>query len=261
MKLWKVQKFFGDVVYDLRSRRLLPLAIGLLVAIIAVPILISRGSSSSPPPTVQPAAASAETAPEIRNAVVGYDPGIRDYKRRLNDLSPKDPFQQQVHKSASVASQLNSTAVTPTQPSSSTGTSGSASTSTGSSSTGGSETRTTHQVRYFHSVADLSVGEAGQPLTRHKQLKNFTPLPSETSPVLVYLGSTLDQKKAIFSVSKYADQFSGTGTCGPTPSECQLLVLTVGASEQIVYTADGKTYEVKINAIRRVYTKQPVVTP
>ena len=35
MKLWKVQKFFSDVVYDMRSRNLLLVAILLIVAIIA----------------------------------------------------------------------------------------------------------------------------------------------------------------------------------------------------------------------------------
>ena len=47
MRPWKVRKFFGDVVYDLRSRGLLPVLILLVVALIAVPILISRGSSDS----------------------------------------------------------------------------------------------------------------------------------------------------------------------------------------------------------------------
>ncbi len=44
VKRWKVQKFFGDLVYDLRSRNLLPVVIMLVVAIVAVPFLISSGS-------------------------------------------------------------------------------------------------------------------------------------------------------------------------------------------------------------------------
>ena len=45
MSAWKVQKFFGDLVYDLRSRNLLPVVIMLVVGIVAVPILVSKGSS------------------------------------------------------------------------------------------------------------------------------------------------------------------------------------------------------------------------
>ena len=42
MKPWKVQKFFGDVVYDLRNKGLLPVVGVLLIAMVAVPLLIYR---------------------------------------------------------------------------------------------------------------------------------------------------------------------------------------------------------------------------
>ena len=45
MKLWKLQKFAGDVVYDLRSKNLLLPAVALLVALVAVPVLIARSGS------------------------------------------------------------------------------------------------------------------------------------------------------------------------------------------------------------------------
>jgi hypothetical protein len=102
MKPWKIQKFFGDIIYDLRSSGLLPVVILLLVAIVAVPALISRGNhDSSSAASLQPTAGT--VAPEAERAVVSYDPGIRDYKKRLNDLSPKDPFRQQFAHSAATA--------------------------------------------------------------------------------------------------------------------------------------------------------------
>ena len=39
MKPWKVRKFVGDVIYDLRSRNLLLVVLMLLIAIVAVPVL------------------------------------------------------------------------------------------------------------------------------------------------------------------------------------------------------------------------------
>jgi hypothetical protein len=96
MSLWKVQKFFGDLVYDLRSRNLLPIVIMLAVGIVAVPILVSSGSSGSDSVSLGPTA-SAVSSPEAENAVVAYHPpGIRNLKSRLNDLSAKNPFIQQI---------------------------------------------------------------------------------------------------------------------------------------------------------------------
>ena len=37
MKGWKLRKFAGDVVYNLRSRGLLPIAIALVAAAVLVP--------------------------------------------------------------------------------------------------------------------------------------------------------------------------------------------------------------------------------
>src|SRR3954447_25496560 len=96
MKAWKVQKIFGDIAYDLRSRGLLPVVGLLLVAMIAVPVLISRGSNAKTTPSLQPTANTAATAPENERAVVSYSPaGLRNYKKRLSSLSEKDPFHQQ----------------------------------------------------------------------------------------------------------------------------------------------------------------------
>src|ERR1051325_7128765 len=95
MKLWKVQKFAGDVVYDLRNRNLLLPVIALLIALVAVPVLISRGGSSGGAGSFGFGTTSAGTSPEAENAVVAYHPGIRNYKQRLKRLSAKDPFTQQ----------------------------------------------------------------------------------------------------------------------------------------------------------------------
>jgi hypothetical protein len=262
MKLWKIQKFFGDVVYDLRNRGLLPVVILLLVAIVAVPIVISRGGSSGSSPS-QASSAVAKPAPEAQSAVVSYAPGVRDYTKRLDGLSAKDPFRQKFAESAAAASDLNSTVPAPSSTdtsssavatSPSTGSAPSSGGSGGSSGSGGSGTGGP-TVRYFYSVADVSVGEVTQPLQRHKKLKPFTPLPNQTVPVLIYLGASLDGKHAYFSISKSADQPNGAGVCVPSPTDCSLLVLAAGQAEDIVYSVDGKTYRVKVNKINRVVTR------
>lgn len=275
MKPWKIQKLVEDVVYDLRSRGLLPVVIALVVAMVAVPILISHGGSDSSGGSVQAAAGAPQAPPETKEAVVSYTPpGIRDYKKRLQDATAKDPFRQQFAPPASTASQLESTV--PVQadsetasaagggsatsaPSSSGGSVEGSGTSSGSASETASRSTKTHRY-YFYSVADVSVGDATQPLTRHKKLKAFTVLPDQVAPVMVYLGSSVNGKQAFFSISKSVTQLTGPGTCAPSPTDCSLLVLRSGQSEDMVNPVDGKTYRVKVNKINQVTTKNPPAT-
>ena len=257
MRPWKVQKFFGDVVYDLRSRGLLPVAILLVVAMVAVPILVTRGGGDSSSNELQPTTGTVKPAVETENAVVTYDAGVRNYKNRLHGSSPQDPFHQAAGSSSNSASQLHSTVTTPTTVSggsSGTASAGSSSTlpntGTGTATgTGTGTTTVTHHLYLYHAVADISVGEVGQPLVRHKHIKAFSGLPNQVSPVMIYLGSSLDQKRAYFSISKNASLVPGKGTCVPSPTDCSLLALSPGQSADMVYAVDGKTYRVKVNRI------------
>ena len=82
-------------IENLRERGLLPVAIVLVAAILAVPFLLSGGSSSPPPPKAEPSAAAAADAIQTQQAVVlANNPGVREYKKRL-DGSAMDPFFQQ----------------------------------------------------------------------------------------------------------------------------------------------------------------------
>jgi hypothetical protein len=258
MKPWKIQKFFGDVVYDLRSRGLLPVVILLVVAMVAVPILISRGGSDESGGSLQPTAGTAQAPPETEQAVVSYTPaGIRDYKKRLEGLSPKDPFRQQFAQSAAAASQLESTVLTPTT----TGATGSGSASTGSTtsetgSTGGGSgkkrtKKKSSKTTYTYSVTVLA-GDVTSTLTPFRSVGSLTPLPGQTTPVVVYYGLSSDYKQALFLVSNKVDSLNGPGTCLPAPDDCSLLALSPGQSEDLHYTQDGKTYRIVVSQIKRI---------
>jgi hypothetical protein len=257
MKPWKVQKFFGDVVYDLRSRGLLPVVILLLVAMVAVPMVISRGSrDSSSTASLQATAGTVAPAPEGERAVVSYIPGIRDYKKRLNDLSPKDPFRQQFAHSAAAASQLNSTVSTATPTGSATSTSESSTTASsggGSSSTGKEKKKRAKPVSVTYQV-DVLAGDVNAALTPFKNVASMTPLPSQSAPAVIYFGLTSDRKQAMFLVSNRVDSLNGPGTCVPAPDDCALLTLAPGQSEDLHYTQDGKTYRLVVARINR-FTK------
>ena len=254
MKAWKVQKIFGDIVYDLRSRGLLPVVILLVVAMVAVPMLLAGGGTSSTGASLQPTAGTSAVAPEAENAVVSYNPGVRDYKKRLNDLSAKDPFHQQFNHAASTASALSSTVSVPTGsaavvPSTVSGGSSKTISKGGPKKTGGSKNTQPVSVTY---QANLLAGDASGTLTPFNNVSSMTALPSQTTPVVIFWGLTPDFKNALFLVSNKVSIVNGPGTCVPAPDDCALLSLSAGQSEDLLYTGDGKTYRVVVAEIKRV---------
>jgi hypothetical protein len=90
----KVPPVLSDLYWDLRDRRLLPIVALLIVAVIAAPILLNRGSDS-PGPTPAPAVgATGSTAKGAQLTVVEAQPGLRNPKKRFAHRKPTDPFKQ-----------------------------------------------------------------------------------------------------------------------------------------------------------------------
>ena len=71
----------------------------------------------------------------------------------------------------------------------------------------------------------MLVGEYGTTLQRRNRIDVFSFLPSETAPVLVYMGTTSDGKRAVFLVAKDVIELRGPGFCFPSEDSCQLLAL------------------------------------
>ncbi len=79
--------FFLDLWHDLREKRLWPVAVGLIAAIIAVPVILFKpASDAAPPATVVPPSNGAATLP-----VVSVDSGPT-VGSHLNVYSEKNPF-------------------------------------------------------------------------------------------------------------------------------------------------------------------------
>ncbi|MFN8161224.1 MAG: hypothetical protein U0R52_09325 [Solirubrobacterales bacterium] len=89
----------SDLVGDLRDRHLLPLVAVLAVAIVAVPIALKQsggsGKVASPAPSTEPAPLAGDAGGPHVVALEDAGATVRDYRRRLRDLSSKDPFEQQ----------------------------------------------------------------------------------------------------------------------------------------------------------------------
>ena len=273
MKTWKVQKFFGDLIYDMRSRGLLPLAGLLAAAMVAVPMyLANQGSEPAPPPPTAPADLGA-LAPENQAAVVAYEPGVRDYKKRIADQSEKDPFIQQFTVSEKATDSLEAStggsggatdpAATPDTGSTggttdSTGGSGGKGDSGGSGSGGsGGEKPSTTGTRYFFYETDVFVNEAGLPPKRVNRVPNTSPLPSKEVPVVLYMGVTNGGDTAVFSVSRDVVSVSADGICSPSPESCQLLALKKGQTADLTYSYANTVYTLRVADIRLKITRKP----
>ena len=257
MKPWKVRKFAGDAIYDLRSRNLLLVVLMLLIAIVAVPVLVSKSSSgNAPSPVSLGAQTSAASSQENESAVVAYHPGVRNFKKRLNDLSAKDPFVQQFATSAASGTAIDQVSSTGSATAgNSTSISGGAGGGVGGGD-GGPGKKTT-QTLYTYYVTNVAVGESGAALTPHNGINQFQFLPSQDKPVLVYLGTTSGGTQALFLVSKDVSSVGGNGTCFPTADDCQLLGLNSGAGADMIYGPDGKTYHLDVTKIKRVTSSKP----
>ena len=277
----KVPPVVEDLYRDLRDRRLLPIVALLLVAIIAVPIALSSGTGSStaaPVPEVVPA-----DAPEAQAAVLAENPGLRDYRERLDSLKAQNPFEQQFETSGLEGTEVSSGTETldsvtsgggevsaggdtgastsePTSDSTSTSTSEPApDTSTGSSGSVDTDTDSTSEpeVQFYGFKADLQYGLEGD-VREHRNVKYLDML----SPVGTLLGASIDGKKVVFGLSSSVVSVSGDGDCVSSPDACEFLTLEEGKSAVLTYqrpNTEPATYRLTVDDIRIVKLKEPPV--
>jgi hypothetical protein len=222
----KAPAFLTDLYYDLRDRRLLPLVALVLVAIVAAPFLLGNKSESVLAPPAAGLAEGLAGAPKSSLTVVEATPGLRDYRKRLRDRTPTDPFKQRytglpasaqlqsgassVESSASAGASSGlgeggsvETSETTVEsggqsPSSGGGSSGSGSSGgsgSGSNGSGGGKGKP-HLVIFDYAIdARISYSpppgadsaQQQEPFVKHRVLPQ-TPLPGEKAPVVTYLG-------------------------------------------------------------------------
>jgi hypothetical protein len=255
----RVPGFVEDVYADLRDRHLLPFVIVLLVAIVAVPILLSKSGGEGEP--VAGSAATAETgkgAPAQQIVVSRSTPRLRDYHRRLEHLAAEDPFVQRF-----------------TGEKSEEGSGGSSGSSSGGSSGEGGEititheegetttTTTHHELRYFTWTMDVKIAPVSskgvpskaKPTVRH-DLPELTELPSRQVPALVFMQPAADGKKAIVLINSNVRAVFGEGVCVAGGEVCQLMALKPGMPETIVYGGSERVYRITLLGVHLEETDQ-----
>ena len=256
--------FLLDLWQDLRAKRLWPVAAVLVLALVAVPVVLSKSSEAPPPAAVQ----AVRKAPDPKDlkalASVKLDETALDRGSSLDTFDPSDPFRppKAIAKRSSEDSNAPST-VTSEPPSGgsgsgdtgSTGDTGTGGTGGDTGSTGGGTTGgttgggTPTQTAQYRYVADVTFAANGH--KRHiKGLERLDMLPNEASPLLLFLGVTPNGGNAVFLVDSTL-KAAGEGKCKPKPRECAFLYIGPGSEHEFT-NEDGDSYTLKIDEIRKV---------
>jgi hypothetical protein len=233
--------FLLDIWADLKEKRLAPVAIGLALALVAMPALMLKGEeapSSSPLPIVAAPAASGDEA-EVELA---EELGERGSK--LDSYKAHDPFDGLV-KPDDASTGGSGTAIAPGDdaggdaagdlgdllgggggsptPESVPGfgqpDSGSGLTTPGTPSPRVQRTNFTYEL-------DVKFGPPGRE-KRYRHLSRMSVLPNPKVPALMFMGVPVDAKSAIFFVHPTLSH-AGEGVCMPSQTECTFLELKIG---------------------------------
>lgn len=283
-------QIFSDLYRDLRDRRLLIPVLGLVVAIIAVPVVLG-GPEPVPPPSQ--VAVTGDRASAFDSAVLVAEPGIRNYGERLAALKSKNPFDQKFALpdaspfggdpaadptgaaaadtgAAVAAGGVADTAGSSTEAPIDTGPP--SDTSPVSPDAGAGEPSAPAgqpaaaeppppEIRFYAGRVDVVIGPIGQ-TKLYEDVRYLNFLPDDNAPVVAFLGLLEGGDRAVFSISSDVDIGKGDGSCAPKkPDPCQFLTLKVGDVRYLNYGLEGTAYRLKLigaDVVRVPDPREPV---
>lgn len=263
----KAPAFAADVYHDLRDRHLLPLVALLLVAIVAVPILLSEsGGSEEGAGTNGPsvASASSKVSPARQIVVSRSTPKLRSYHERLAHRTPTNPFRQ-LYTNGSGGEGGSSSGEGEGE-----GSSGSGEGEGEVTVTHEEETTITehHELKYFTYTIDVQivpVSVKGVPSTAkptvRQRVPELTSLPARQVPALTFMEPAADAKRAVMLVSDGVKSVVGDNPCISGTETCQLLALEPGVPETIVYGGSERTYRIKLLKVNFEETNKLIKAP
>ena len=260
--------FLSDLWADLREKRLWPVALLLLVAVVAVPVVLAKPDAEPAPAPPAPPSEQSDADSALKVIAAANDVGEGS---PLNLFDKEDPFRppKQALAKADEADGAADTVAGPDQGADTTGEAigeageagkvappaGSGGGTTGGDTTGGGQSDgdddapTKPTTKRFTYVIDATF-KRGNRTRKIKGMERLEMLPNEDSPLLLFLGVDAHANNAVFLVDSRLDA-QGEGTCKPRPSECSFLYLGAG-SQHMFSEEDGTTYLLRIDQIRRV---------
>jgi hypothetical protein len=268
-----MKTFLLDLWNDLRVKRLWPVAVVLVAALVATPVVLSKKAeapevASAPQPAADAAEPEAEGPAELAKVKLAeLAEGSGSSLSVFND--PDNPFapprkvleagKEEGPPTGGADIGAGSTGAAP-----SAGSDGGDVTSdlggTGGDfggDTGGDVVETPEDpggdtgetTRSFTYVVDATFRQNGR-TRRIKGMEKLDILPNETSPLLIFLGVDKSAGNAVFLVDSTL-QAAGEGACKPSNSDCAFLYLGAGSEHEFT-NEDGDSYTLRIDEIRRV---------
>lgn len=268
----KVPRVASDLYADLRDRHLLPLVVMLIAAMIAAPILLGN-TSDKKTPDVAVAGSGTEGGGESSFTVVPAARDLRSPAKRLAHRQALDPFRVDAKagegesSETTGASEAGGTGVAETSAGGNneiaiTGasTSGASTAAESSPSTGAesSTSTTTENVIVQNEVVaytvDMKAGVLPGELKEQTEVEAMTKLPNPKNPVVLFVGLSQDNDRALFLMTSKVTGYYGAVHCTVDKQACQMVELKPGHSASFSYLDGGKEsrYKVVLKSIEPV---------
>jgi hypothetical protein len=242
--------YAANLIHDLRERRLLPVALLLIAAIVAVPVLLLKPSSAATDGASAPAVAT-ETATAVTAKLL--EPG-ESQPSDLDAFASKDPFARPPSaKPLKATAETSATAASDAAASDGAGSDakpggGDAPSAAPSPAPEPTPETPAPEQRSFAYALDLTfVGQKGE--RHYRNLQRLRMLPSTASPLLVFLGIEDGGGRATFLVDATVKLLEGEGSCMPSRSACATLSLEPGEQQAFADDQDRR-YAIQVDQIR-----------
>jgi hypothetical protein len=227
---------------DLVERRLWPVAVALVVALVAVPVVLGRGGDA---PIAPVAAVPADSPAATAHPAVSVAPTTSKQRDRAG--STRNPFKQ-LHvptAAATIGAGTTTSSAGGASNGGDTTTTGGGTTSTG----GGTGAKSATPLPGY--VVSLRFGRTDTPLRTLSDIARLSPLPSAQDPFFVYLGVLQDRQTVVFLISSDV-KATGDGTCRPSASTCETIEVKKGDTEFFDLVSGDQTlqYQLEVSEVQ-----------